>query len=184
MQDNAVSQAHPNYTVHAQDARYWLETTNQKYDVIGMDAYHQPYIPFHLTTVQFFQSVKRHLTDKGVAVVNAGKGPDGDDRLGKALASTMIKVFPQVFIIDTANFGNQIVVGVNQPVGNGVENFIANAQRVNNPVLQTVMSWSINNGPKPIREFSPQDATYAPFTDDHAPVEQLINSLIFSEAFK
>lgn len=184
MQDNAVSAAHPNYTVHAQDARYWLETTEQKYDVIGMDAYHQPYIPFHLTTVQFFQSVKRHLTDKGVAVVNAGKGPDGDDRLGKALASTMIKVFPQVFIIDTANFGNQIVVGVNQPVGNGVENFIANAQRVNNPVLQTVMSWSINNGPKPIREFSPQDATYAPFTDDHAPVEQLINSLIFSEAFK
>ncbi len=184
MQDNAVSQAHPNYTVHAQDARYWLETTNQKYDVIGMDAYHQPYIPFHLTTVEFFQSVKQHLTDQGVAVVNAGKGPDGDDRLGQALASTMIKVFPQVFIIDTANFGNQIVVGVNQPVGNGVQNFIANAQRINNPVLQTVMSWSINNGPKPIREFRPQDATYAAFTDDHAPVEQLVDSLIFSEAFK
>ena len=183
MQDNAVSQKYPNYTVYAQDARYWLETTDKKYDVIGMDAYRQPYVPFQLTTVEFFKSVKARLSDQGVAVVNAGKGPDGDDRLGQALASTMIKVFPQVFIIDTANFGNQIVVGINQPVGNGVENFIANAQRINDPVLKTVMSWSISAA-QPIREFRPQDATYAAFTDDRAPVEQLVDSLIFSEAFK
>lgn len=184
MRDASVDPDHPNFQVHAQDARYWLATTNSTFDVIGMDAYHQPYIPFHLTTVEFFQQVRDHLSDSGVAVVNAGKGPDGDDRLGQALASTMRSVFPQVFIIDTAGFGNQILVGVKNPVGDGVANFQANYQRIQTPVLQTVMNWSLTAGAEPIREFTPAMAKIEPFTDDHAPVEQLIDSLIFHEALK
>lgn len=184
LQDALVSSQHPNYHVHTQDARYWLETNPGKYDVIGMDAYHQPYIPFHLATVEFFQSVRAHLSADGVAVVNAGKAPNGDDRLGQAMASTMRAVFPQVFIIDTASFGNQIIVGVNRPVGDGVQNFIANAQRMQNPVLRTVMDWSIRLGEQPVREFLPEQARITPFTDDKAPVEQLVDSLIFDEAFK
>ena len=68
-------------------------------------------------------------------MVNAGKDPDGDDRLGVALAGTMRQVFPQVFVIDTAGFGNQIFVGVNQPVGDGVLNFQQNFERMQVPVL-------------------------------------------------
>ncbi len=182
MRDAEVDPAHPNYHVHAEDARYWLATTDGSYDVIGMDAYHQPYIPFHLTTVEFFQQVRDRLTPNGVAVVNAGKAPNGDDRLGQALASTMRAVFPQVFIIDTAGFGNQILVGVNTPVGDGVANFQANFDRIQTPVLRTVMDWSLTAGFEPMREFDPATATYTPFTDDKAPVEQLIDSLIFDQA--
>jgi len=184
MRDAAVDASHPNYHVYAEDARYWLATTDGTYDVIGMDAYHQPYIPFHLTTVEFFQLVKAHLTPDGVAVVNAGKAPDGDDRLGQAMASTMRAVFPQVFIIDTAGFGNQIIVGVNQPVGDGVSNFLKNYQRMQIPVLRQVMEWSLTRASYPVREFAPSDARYTPFTDDRAPVEQLIDSLIFDEALR
>lgn len=182
MRDAEVDPAHPNYHVHAEDARYWLATADGSYDVIGMDAYHQPYIPFHLTTVEFFQQVRDRLTPDGVAVVNAGKAPNGDDRLGQALASTMRAVFPQVFIIDTAGFGNQILVGVNTPVGDGVANFQANFERIQAPVLRTVMDWSLTGGAEPMREFDPATATYTPFTDDRAPVEQLIDSLIFDQA--
>ncbi|HEX9369458.1 MAG TPA: fused MFS/spermidine synthase, partial [Roseiflexaceae bacterium] len=181
MRDSSTDPAHPNYVVHPQDARYWLATADQKYDVIGMDAYHQPYIPFHLTTVEFFRLVRQHLTPDGVAVVNAGKAPDGDDRLGVALAGTMRQVFPQVFIIDTAGFGNQILVGVNRPVGDGALNFEQNFARMQIPVLRQVMDWSIRLGGAPVREFLPTDARYEPFTDDKAPVEQLIDSLIFSQ---
>jgi hypothetical protein len=181
MRDASYDPAHPYYHVHAEDARYWLATTDAQYDVIGMDAYHQPYIPFHLTTVEFFQQVKSHLPPEGVAVVNAGKAPNGDDRLGQAMASTMRAVFPQVFIIDTAGFGNQILVGVNQPVGDGVANFEANFARMKSPVLQTVMGWSLTAAPEPVREFDPATARFAPFTDDKAPVEQLIDSLIFDQ---
>ena len=100
-----------------------------------------------------------------------------DRRAGQA----MRQVFPQVFVIDTAGFGNQILVGVNQPVGDGVLNFQKNFERMQIPVLKQVMSWSLNDGPAPMREFLPTDVRFAPFTDDHAPVEQLIDSLIFDQ---
>lgn len=185
MQDNAVSRAFPGYTVHAQDARYWLETGAGRYDIIGMDAYHQPYIPFHLTTVEFFQAARAHLTQRGVVAVNAGKSPGGDDRLGRMVARTMLQVFPQVFVIEAANYGNQLIVGVNQPVGDGVRNFAENIPRLQSPVLRGVMGWALSMGQGPLREVRPQDvADVAPFTDDQAPVERLIDSLIFDTALK
>lgn len=171
----------PYFITYNEDARYWLTTTDRQYDVIGMDAYHQPYIPFHLTTVEFFREVKAKLTPHGVAVVNAGRPASGDDRLVNALASTMIAVFPQVYIIDT-RFSNAILIGVNQPVGDGVINFIENATQIDEPALQLVMYWSLYEGSfGPLREFTSVMAQFQPFTDDHAPVEQLIDGLIFSE---
>jgi len=152
--------------------------------VIGMDAYHQPYIPFHLTTIEFFREVKAKLTPRGVAVVNAGRPVSGDDRLVNALASTMIAVFPQVYIIDT-RFSNAILIGVNQPVGDGVVHFIENATNIDIPALQLVMYWSLYEGRYgPLREFTPDMAQFRPFTDDLAPVEQLIDGLILSEVEK
>lgn len=175
---------YPNYAAHAQDARYWLATTNQTYDVIGMDAYHQPYIPFHLTTVEFFREARAHLNERGVVVVNAGRPPNGGDRLVNAVATTMRSVFPQVFLIDTHKpFSTSVlVVGVNQPVGDGVANFRANAERVEHEALYVVMQWAIHEGKLPLREFTPDQARFQPFTDDRAPVELLIDSLILSEA--
>lgn len=178
----AGTPAAPNYDVHAQDARYWLSTSDRTYDVIGMDAYHQPYIPFHLTTVEFFSEVKAHLSEQGVAVVNAGRPPSGDDRLINVLAGTMLQVFPQVFIIETTGYANAIIVGVKNPVGDGPANFTANMVRMQNVALRQVMEWAVFDGRGPVREFLPSEARFAPFTDDHAPVEQLIDSLILGEA--
>ena len=98
-----------------------------------------------------------------------------------ALAGTMRQVFPQVFVIDTAGFGNQILVGVNRPVGDGALNFQRNFKRMQVPVLRTVMDWALRLGAAPVHEFLPTDARYAAFTDDKAPVEQLIDSLIFAQ---
>jgi predicted membrane-bound spermidine synthase len=171
----------PNYHTHIQDARLWLATAEGRYDVIGMDAYHQPYIPFHLTTVEFFQQVRDHLAPQGVAVVNAGRPASGDDRLVNALASTMLAVFPQVFVIDT-RFSNAILIGVNEPAGDGVQNFIDNAGRAQIQALQLVMYWSLNEGAYgTVRAFTADQARYAPFTDDRAPVELLVDGLILSE---
>lgn len=180
----------PNYTTYAQDARHWLATTSGSYDVIGMDAYHQPYIPFHLTTVEFFREVKARLNPQGVAVVNAGRPASGDERLVNALASTMLEVFPEVYVIDT-RFSNAILIGVNQPAGDGVANFVANAEAVARAAeaepryraLQLVQYWALNEGRfGPIRPFTRAEARTTPFSDDRAPVEQLIDGLILSEA--
>ncbi len=184
--------AYPGYTTYAQDARAWLASSERRYDVIGMDAYHQPYIPFHLTTVEFFQEVRARLNPQGVAVVNAGRPASGDDRLVNALASTMLVVFPEVYVIDT-RFANAILVGVNSPAGDGAANFVANAAAMARRAeaepryraLQLVMYWALNEGRLgPVRQFTADQARYTPFRDDRAPVEQLIDGLIFTEAVR
>lgn len=175
MKDATTGPEHPNYYVHAEDARFWLAARagSQRYDVVGMDAYHQPYIPFHLTTVEFFQLVRAHLTEHGVAVVNAGVGPDGDTRLGDSIAATMSVVFPQVYIIDTPRLGNQIIVGANRDEGDGLVNFVANYAHMADPALRALMETVV------ARRYDPAEARFAPFTDDKAPVEALVDSLIF-----
>src|SRR5258708_31431244 len=47
----------PNLHVIVQDGRYYLSSTQKKYDEIAIDAYQQPYVPFQLTTREFFQEV-------------------------------------------------------------------------------------------------------------------------------
>lgn len=172
MRDASVAPEHPNYRVYAEDARYWLTTQGGVYDVIGMDAYHQPYIPFHLTTVEFFQLVRQHLAPDGVAVVNAGLGPDGDDRLGQAIVATMQQVFPQVIVIETERLSNQIIIATNHHVGDGYANLRDAYQRLEHPALRRTLE----------RVYVPERApatAQAPFTDDRAPVERLVDSLIF-----
>ena len=85
----------PNLTVHSEDARPWLRASPGHYDVIVVDAYHQPYIPFYLTTREFFDLVRERLTPGGAVVVNVGHPPDNDD-LETVIGSTMANVFPVV----------------------------------------------------------------------------------------
>ena len=37
----------PRINTYVEDGRYFLTTSNATYDLIGIDAYRQPYIPFH-----------------------------------------------------------------------------------------------------------------------------------------
>jgi spermidine synthase len=41
-------------TVHDEDARSFLRRTDERYDVIIVDAYRPPYVPFYLATKEFF----------------------------------------------------------------------------------------------------------------------------------
>ncbi len=51
-----------NLTVHVGDGRPFLMTTKNYYDLIAVDAFRQPYIPFYLATREFFQAADDHLT--------------------------------------------------------------------------------------------------------------------------
>jgi predicted membrane-bound spermidine synthase len=163
----------PNLHVIVQDGRYYLQTTQKKYDEIAIDAYQQPYVPFQLTTEQFFQLVRAHLTPTGVAVINAGR-TNSDFRLVEALAQTMHAVFPNVYIIDTARFENSVIIGTNARTS--LDNFQVNTRAVRNPLVQEVAAESIQFGN--MRE---EKISKVYFTDDQAPVEQLIDSIIFDE---
>jgi len=161
----------PNLNAIAQDARYFINTTNQKYDIVGIDVYRQPYIPFQLTTVEFFAEVNRRLTDRGSVVINVGRTP-GDDRLVQVLASTMRAVFPSVYIIDVADKWNSVIFATKQPTeaGNLMANMRAGHMRERH--LQAVFASALPT----LREVPA--VTQRPFTDDWAPVEQVIDLIV------
>lgn len=165
----------PNLNAIAEDGRYYINTTDKKYDLIGIDAYRQPYIPFHLTTKQFFQEVRAHLTPGGVAVLNAGR-TETDYRLVDVVASTMKAVFPNVYVIDLPNPQiNSIIVGTNQPTQ--LSNFAANAAQLSNPTLRAVAGAALDQGR--VREVTTSPVV---FTDDWAPVEKVIDEIILGYA--
>jgi spermidine synthase len=162
----------PNLRAIADDGRNFLQTRAGHYDVIAVDAYRQPYIPFHLTTVEFFRAVRHHLTPRGVVAVNAARTRT-DYRLVDMLAATMRQVFPSVYLVDHPNNANTLIVATNQPTH--LDDFRANTAQLTNANLQTVAVQAL-----PTARVATQDATV--FTDDHAPVENLINDIILRYA--
>ena len=46
----------PNLNAIAEDGRWGLAHSEYLYDLIAVDAYRPPYIPWHLTTLEFFQN--------------------------------------------------------------------------------------------------------------------------------
>jgi spermidine synthase len=85
----------PRMRTYAEDARPWLERSAGGYDAIMVDAYRQPYIPFYLTTREFFDLTRERLAPGGLTIVNVGH-PEGGDELERVLGKTMAAVFPRV----------------------------------------------------------------------------------------
>jgi len=161
----------PNLHAIADDGRSYLRRAGQ-YDVIAIDAYRQPYIPFHLTTVEFFCDVRDHLTPHGVVAVNAARA-SRDYRLVDALAATMRQVFPSVYLVDHPNNANTLIVATNAPTR--LDDFRANVATLTDPNLRIVAAQAL-----PTARVATQDTPI--FTDDHAPVENLINDIILRYA--
>jgi spermidine synthase len=161
----------PNLHVIIADGRYWMATAAGQYDVIFVDAYRQPYIPFYLTTREFFESARAHLRPGGVIAINVGRTP-GDHRLVDALSGTLTSVFPHVFTIDTSGrFTNTVVYATSSPTN--VDQFIARAEAQQNPKLAPIVREALASGN--IREVRPNGIV---FTDELAPVERLIDNII------
>jgi spermidine synthase len=164
----------PNLNAVAQDGRYFLANSPRTYDVIAIDAYRPPYIPFHLTTREFFAEVREHLTDNGVVAINAGRTRT-DWSLVEVLASTLLAEFPNVYMVDLAphdqDAGNVLVVATKQPTR--LENLASNTELMSHPLLRRVAQDALPR----TAEFTEPTVV---FTDDKAPVEQVVHGLILS----
>ncbi|MCL2012309.1 MAG: fused MFS/spermidine synthase [Cystobacterineae bacterium] len=93
----------------AEDARTFVRRDTGLYDVILVDAFHFPYVPFQLTTREFFHEVDRRLRPGGVLLLNVGRN-GADKEVVHAVAHTLKQVFPQVLGVDVANHSNTILV--------------------------------------------------------------------------
>lgn len=63
-----------NFKVVNEDGRQFLMHSDQHYDLILLDAYHGPFVPFHLLTKEFYGVVKQHLAEGGIVVQNLDPG--------------------------------------------------------------------------------------------------------------
>jgi spermidine synthase len=82
----------PNYHVATRDGRLFLTESKDKYDIILIDAYRGPFVPFHLMTKEFYQLVESHLAAGGVVVQNV----EPTTMLFDSAVKTIHAVFPQV----------------------------------------------------------------------------------------
>jgi spermidine synthase len=166
----------PNLNAIVADGRYFLATTHNTYDVIIVDAYRQPYIPFQLTTREFFAECRRHLGANGVLAVNVGRGPNSDYRLVDAVSGTLTDVFPEVYQQDTSrNYLNTVVFATNQPTQPAEVHANMTLDRATYPpLLAAALDAATRDGSQVVQVY-PHTPVY---TDDRAPVERLVDDMV------
>jgi predicted membrane-bound spermidine synthase len=168
----------PNLNAIPQDGRWGLAHSPHQYTMIGIDAYRPPYIPWHLTTKEFFENVRSHLTPDGVVVINVGQSPT-DRRLVDALAATLGAVFPSVYTMDVPGSFNAMIYATNQPTefSNLSTNYTLLAQREQTPPLLLASLQRVILNQKPI------STPGVVFVDDWAPIEWITNTMVLGYVF-
>jgi spermidine synthase len=161
----------PNLHVYEEDGRPFMRATDHQYDVVAVDAFQQPYIPFQLTTVEFFQEVRAHLSADGVVCMNAGHTRT-DFRLIQALVNTLSKVFPSVYTFNVPGTFNTEIMATVRPTS--LSTFAANlAAQPQDSLIGTVASEAL-----PVARVAHAQPDGLVFSDDRAPVEQVIDQLL------
>lgn len=158
-----------------EDARTFLMNSNEKYDLIILDAFATDYVPFHLLTEEYFQILQEHLEPNGVVVSNLIGSLEGDtSNLPSSVYATMDNSFPTVYVFTTENSLNI------------VQNLIFVAtQESNQKNREQLESMSIQNNAEILLEGTNYLENYyssgmrtdsSPIlTDNFSPVEIMIN---------
>jgi predicted membrane-bound spermidine synthase len=160
----------PRLHVYNEDARPFLRRVDASYDVISVDAYRQPYIPFYLTTREFFETALDRLAPDGVVIVNVGH-PEGESGLEKVLSATIADVFPDV---------------MRDPIADENTLLIASRRRLSAARMNRVEP-TLPIALRPTAEAAAQRLEPAlrggeVYTDDRAPVEWLVDKSIVDYA--
>ena len=143
------------------DGRAYLMRDAGKWDVILIDAYRGPFVPFHLLTKEFYTLVKSRLAPGGVVVQNI----EPSTMLFDSATATLNSVFPSVDLYDGG--GNVVAVAYDGPSLPQAE-LLARAARVQG---RYQMRYDLRTMAADRRVF--QHPKGKVMTDDFAPVETL-----------
>jgi len=161
----------PNIRVIVGDGRYELNRLDGPYDIITIDAYKVPYIPWHLTTQEYFEEVRARLSENGAVAINVGRAPR-DRTLVEAMTSTLLTVFPTVHTIDIPGSLNSILVATVQPTDpSNISLNLAQLPTDVDPLLREALQTAVQN-------LVPTVAGEIVFKDERAPVETIIDALV------
>lgn len=99
----------PRIKLVAEDARWFLTRTPERYDVIAVDLYVTGTIPFFTATVEFFALAKSRLTERGVLLINVLSRRRGEAHI-EPFVKTLQAAFPSVY---AASFYNYLLIATN-----------------------------------------------------------------------
>ena len=105
----------PAVEVVTYDGRAYLDEIDRKYDVIMVDAYQDITIPFQMASKEFFSSVRKHLKDSGVMVVNMNMKTDTEGGINEWLADTIATEFSFIYTADVPGWTNRELFAGNDP---------------------------------------------------------------------
>ena len=159
----------PRLHVATADGRLYLETTRRSYDLVVIDAYRQPYIPFYLATKEFFALVRSHLRPGGLVALNVAKVP-GDDRLSDTIGTTLLSAFPQAWRLRVLRF-NDLTFALGRPAHR--TELLRRVGSAPAPIASLVPPFRRN-----LRLVRPSGRVV---TDDRAPVEWLTDRMLVEQ---
>jgi spermidine synthase len=154
----------PTTMVYDQDGRIFASRTKTRYDVVIVDAYTQQiYVPFHLTTREFFRQVKGCLADGGLVAMNVSAAGD-DAPLMTSICATLRTVFPRVYRMHIPGSLDNVVVATDRAL-----DFQLPADTYEGP-MRTLAQQCASGF-----EDAVVAANIRPLTDDWAPVEHMVD---------
>ena len=159
----------PRLRLIAADGRPFLERTKRRYDLIVVDAYRQPYVPFYLATSEFFRLARAHLRPGGAIALNVAATPH-DRRLSDAIGTTLLTVFPQAWRWRALRY-NEVLFAL--PEQTSRAELERRASRASGKVALLLPLFR--------SRLDPVRARGKPLTDDRAPVEWLTDRMILHE---
>jgi len=167
-----------NVNIFVEDGRWGITHNDQRYDVISIDAYTPPYIPWHLTTREFFSTVHSRLTPDGVMVINVARIFEDRDLLN-TLYATIDSVFEDVYIVDLPGTLNSMIFATSASTHRDylVANYITLSAEESTPplLLSTIETTFLNLQPVP--------EGGVVLTDDKAPIEWITNAMLVNLLF-
>lgn len=157
--------------VHVADARPWLAKQSEIYDLAYVDLFQGgPYVPFYLTTVEFFGLVRSHMKESGGLILNV-YDPSPTKELLETIGASLRRVFPSLELLSNED-QNYVLVAFAQrrPVSSTVERLeqFGGAQWIQELARKRA---------KQVADFEPSERA-AVFTDDLAPIEEVTHRVL------
>ena len=151
-----------NFDIEVMDGRVWLTRTDRDFDIILVDAYRGPFVPFHLLTTEFYELVAERLKPGGVAVQNV----EPSTMLFDSAVATIASAFDHLVFFEGQ--GNIVILAYDGPEKDEAELERIAAERQAEYGFRYPLPEILE------RRYVPEASTAAePLTDDFAPVEYL-----------
>jgi len=166
-----------NLTIHIADGRVFTRLTKEKYELVLIDAYsNQVYIPWHLTTDEFFKEVEAVMYDDAIMAINLNATSVESD-LYQAVSNTIANNFEYVFSMQVPGSFNYLIFASNEriPFSRLIESEVVQSSGL----LFALVLYMVENA-----ENIRYNQEIPILTDDKAPIEHMTDAMYWNLIFK